>query len=119
MEFFPVACRCHYCRDELTSTEPQQPRKKRKKAEASGNTASAELAYVRQLLAVADARWARALPVLQSLLAPEALHSIIGDEWVESPLPVAQAMPIANANVRALGDRDDPVASVYAVIPST
>jgi hypothetical protein len=91
-EFFPSSCRCHLCKDESTSSEPP-PRKKRRKVESSMAASAAEAEYLREQLAVAEARWARALPVLQSLLAPEALQLIIGNHG-HLALPVAHAHPV-------------------------
>ena len=58
---------------------------------------SPELAELRQQLAEANARWARALPVLQSILAPAALRTIINgeeDSWAMEPSHTQFAEPI-------------------------
>ena len=117
-EFFPSACQCHMCRmasapipngecsngDAAPSPKKAAPKKRKRAAGACG--CEAELAIVRQQLAAANARWDRALPVLQSLLTSDALQRLTD-------------VPLEDSDVQT-DDRDhDPADGFMALSAST
>ena len=101
VEFFPASCKCHVCCRSNEEADPGMNKKRQRKRARDDTSSASELVSVRQQLAAANARWQRALPVLQSLLTPEALHALVGDDADashSSPLPAAAlALPLTVA----------------------
>ena len=117
-EFFPSACQCHVCRmasapipngegsNDDAAPRPQKVAPEKRKRAAGACDCEAELAIVRQQLAAANARWERALPVLQSLLSSDGLQRLMG-------------VPLEGSDVQT-DDRDhDQTDGLMAPSPST
>lgn len=97
VEFFPASCSCHACCRSNEEADPDRSKKRQRKRSRDDTNSAFELVSLRQQLAAANARWQRALPVLQALLAPEALQLLVGDD-TSCPQPAAAlALPLAVA----------------------